>query len=95
MAAPPTIISKKLSPKAFCILRRMFILMRSRNSGVISASRMAGALIFGKIALRTIFSMSSGTAMTTFGFSSSKARSITVGEGVLPRKVTWAPRVIS
>ena len=60
-----------------------------------SARRMAGALIFGKMALRTIFSMSRGTAMTTLGRRSEKALSITVGEGVLPRKVTWAPMHIS
>ena len=56
-----------------------------------SSSFMRGVCKTGSTRLRTIFSMMSGTAMMSFGFTSVKALAISVGEGRRLRKKRWQP----
>ena len=55
------------------------------------SSFMRGVCMTGSTRFRTIFSMMSGTAMMSLGFTSVKALAIRVGDGRRLRKNKWLP----
>ena len=59
--------------------------------GMLSSSFMRLLCTTGKMFLRTIFSTTSGTEMTTAGCSSAKASAMKLGLGRRVRKKMWLP----
>ena len=83
-----------LPPNAFIRASFTFFLTISLIPGVYHSTFMAGVLIFGNTALRTIFSITSGTVRIMNGCTSVRLLSSVVGDGALVRKNMCAPSQI-
>ena len=84
-AAPPMTISRTLPPNAFRREVRTFLKMIWLRPGMAQMTFMTGLLTIGATLLLKIFSITRGTVITRYGFTSAIAPRRRAGVGVFPR----------
>ncbi|MPM67219.1 hypothetical protein SDC9_114136 [bioreactor metagenome] len=94
-AAPPTITSLNFPPKVLTNSWLIFFCIFWSTTGNLNSIRIDVFVMIGWSFFLYIFSMINGTEIMISGLISAKASIIILGLGILVRKCTCAPTVIS